>query len=98
MFEKKRNQLGLIGLFAVCCIVGVFAYWTQELLVHNQFEVASYDIKIEEEFHSPDNWLPGIETNKDVWIKNNREKSDADVFLRVSVGENWSYTEKMARL
>lgn len=53
-------------------------------MVHNQFEVASYDIKIEEEFHSPDNWLPGIETNKDVWIKNNREKSDISLNLPIA--------------
>lgn len=30
--------------------------------------------------------------------ENFKNKGSADVFLRVSVGENWSYTEKMARL
>lgn len=92
MFKKQSSLLGMIGLLAVCCIVGVFAYWTQELLVHNQFEVASYDTKIEEEFRSPDNWLPGIETNKDVWIKNN---SSIPVFTKVEIKQDWIRKENV---
>ena len=57
---KTHKSYWLAGLLALCVVGGVFAYWTQELLVHNEFKTARYDTKIEEEFVPPENWKPGV--------------------------------------
>lgn len=92
MFCKKRKVFGLAGLLVLCCIGGVFAYWTQEELIHNEFKVAKYDTKIEEEFKSPDDWLPGTETNKDVWIKND---SSIPIIVKVTIHQSWVRRENV---
>lgn len=85
--KRKINKIyWLAGLFVLCCIGGVFAYWTQELLVHNEFKTARYDTDIEEKFVPPDNWTPGQEINKDVWISN---KGTVPVFVKVIIHQEW---------
>lgn len=85
--KKKKNKIyWLAGLMMLCCIGGIFAYWTQELLVHNEFKTARYDTNIEEKFVSPSNWNPGCETNKDVWISN---KGTVPVFAKVVLHQEW---------
>lgn len=94
MFRKKRfdwkqkhNRLyWLAGLAVLCCISGVFAYWTQELTAHNEFKTARYETKLEEEFRSPDNWLPGEQINKDVWVAN---KGSVPVFAKMVIEQEW---------
>lgn len=89
----KTNKLyWLAGLFVLCCVGGVFAYWTQELLVHNEFKTARYDTDIEEKFVPPDNWKPGQEINKDVWISN---KGTVPVFAKVIVHQEWIRKENV---
>lgn len=91
--KKRTNKIyWLAGLFVLCCIGGVFAYWTQELSVHNEFRTARYDTNIEEKFVSPDNWKPGQEINKDVWISNN---GTVPAFSRVVLHQEWIRKENV---
>lgn len=94
--KKKTNKIyWLLGLLILCCIGGVFAYWTQELLVHNEFKTARYDTNIEEKFVPPDNWNPGQEINKDVWISNN---GTVPAFSKVILHQEWIRKENVRDL
>ena len=88
MKNKVWNKKYLFT-FAFLCIFligGVFAYWTQELQVRNEFKTAKYDTTIVEEFTAPSEWLPGQEVNKDVSVRN---KGTIPVFVRVSIHQKW---------
>lgn len=94
--KRKWNKIyWLAGLAVLCCIGGVFAYWTQELLVHNEFKTARYDTTIEEKFVPPDNWEPGQEINKDVWITN---KGTVPAFAKVVLHQEWIRRENVTDL
>ena len=94
--KKKPNKIyWLAGLAVFCCIGGVFAYWTQELLVHNEFKTARYDTTIEEKFVSPDNWNPGQDVNKDVWVANN---GTIPVFAKAVLHQEWVRKENVTDL
>ena len=86
MKRKADKRYWLCGLAALCCVGGIFAYWTQELPVHNEFQTAAYDTGIEERFSSPDDWKPGQETNKDVWITN---RGTVPVFVKAVLHQEW---------
>lgn len=79
----------------LCCVFGIFAYWTQELTVHNEFKTARYDTNIEEKFVSPTDWKPGEEINKDVWISN---KGSIPVFVKVVLHQEWIRKENVTDL
>lgn len=79
----------------LCCIGAVFAYWTQELQVHNEFKTARYDTNIEEKFSPPDDWKPGQEINKDVWITND---GTVPVFTKVVINQEWIRKEDIKDL
>ena len=89
---KTHKSYWLAGLLALCVVGGVFAYWTQELLVHNEFKTARYDTKIEEEFVPPENWKPGQEINKEVWISN---KGTVSVFIKAVLHQEWIRKENI---
>lgn len=94
--KRKRNKIyWLFGLMALCCVCGIFAYWTQELTVHNEFKTARYDTNIEEKFVSPSDWKPGEEINKDVWISN---KGSIPVFVKVVLHQEWIRKENVTDL
>lgn len=95
MTKKKNKIYWLAGIMLLCCMGGVFAYWTQELQVHNEFKTARYDTTIEEKFVPPDNWKPGEEINKDVWIAN---KGTVPVFAKVVLHQEWVRKEDVKDL
>ena len=82
----------MAGLVLLCCIGGVFAYWTQELFVHNKFKTGRYSTDIEEKFISPDNWKPGQEINKDVWVTNN---GTIPAIAKVTLHQEWIRRENV---
>lgn len=91
--KRKGNRIyWIIGLLLLICIGGVFAYWTQELLVHNEFKTARYETNLEEKFVSPDNWEPGQETNKDVWLSNT---GTVPAFVKARLHQEWIRTDNV---
>jgi alternate signal-mediated exported protein len=93
MQKRKQNKIyWLLGIAVLCCIGCVFAYWTQELLVHNEFKTARYETNIEEKFVSPTNWEPGQETNKDVWLTNT---GTVPAFAKIKVHQDWIRTKNV---
>ncbi len=90
MFNKKN--LFLFGFLALLSVGGVFAYWTQELQVRNEFMTAKYDTKVVEDFEPPTEWTPGQEVNKDVSIRN---EGTIPVFIRVAIAQEWVRKENV---
>ena len=86
----NKKYLAIFAFISIFLIGGVFAYWTQELQVRNEFKTAKYDTKIVEEFISPSGWLPGQEVNKDVSVRN---EGTIPTFVRVTINQKWIRTE-----
>lgn len=90
MKREKHKKYWIVGLLVICYIGSVFAYWTQELIVHNEFETAKYETHLKEQFVSPNNWLPGQEINKDVWVTN---KGTVPAFAKIVLQQEWVRSE-----
>lgn len=84
--KAKKVKILMLAALIICCVGGVYAYWTQVLIAHNDFMTPTFDTSLEEEFISPENWMPGEETNKDVWIRN---KGEVPAFVRVAINQKW---------
>ncbi len=68
--KSKISLTALAVLALILLISGTYAYWTQELDVINEYSLGFFRTTINEEFTSPDKWVPGIETLKEVMITN----------------------------
>lgn len=95
MSVRTHKIYWLAGLIILGCIGSGFAYFVQELWTHNEFQTAQYDTVLKEEFISPDNWLPGEEINKDVWITNNGTVS---AFSKIVLHQEWIREENVMDL
>ena len=85
---KNKKSLGGILLLALTVgVVGSLAYFSQELTKTNEFKTAKYDTTIEEEFTPPTDWLPGVEVNKDVTVKNS---GNVDVVVKATLTKSWT--------
>lgn len=81
MMKNKKITIMIAAVVVTVGIVGgTLAWFTSSDSIVNNFTTGEVKEKIEENFTEPENWLPGDEVNKDVWV-NNTGKSDA--FIRV---------------
>lgn len=92
MRKKNMILLGLVSLAATALIGGTWAAWTQELTTGNEFRTAYYSTKLEEKFQSPDDWKPGVETEKNVWLSN---KGQVPVLAKAVVNQSWKRRENV---
>ena len=74
----------LIGLSLV--IGGTIAYFSTKDTFSNEFNASSYVIEVEETFESPDGWVPGDTTPKEI-IATNRGETVAAV--RIKLTPSW---------
>ncbi|MFQ8705054.1 MAG: BsaA family SipW-dependent biofilm matrix protein [Thomasclavelia sp.] len=89
--KNKKSLGGIMILVLTLGVVGSLAYFSQEITKTNEFKTAKYDTTIEEEFTPPDDWLPGVEVNKDVTVKNN---GNVDVVVKATLTELWTRENK----
>ena len=83
---KKQSILFLL-LVAVIGIVGLtVAYFSSTTTFENEFQTPEYGTTYIEKFTSPDNWLPGDETEKTLEVTNS---GNVDEAVRVKVEESW---------
>ncbi len=89
MKQRKWNKKQMLVpvLLCLCLIGGVFAVFSQDPKVRNEFKTARYDTKIIVEFSPPTKWTPGQEVNKDVRIKND---GTVPVFTHVIISQEWT--------
>jgi len=71
---------------AAATIGGTWAVWTQQLLAKNEYMTAKYSTFLQEDFESPKGWLPGEETRKAVWVKN---ESTIPIIAKITMNQNW---------
>lgn len=86
MRKKNIALLGAVSLGLMALVGGTWAAWTQELTAGNEFQTANYSTKLEEKFQSPDDWQPGVETEKNVWLSN---PGEVPVLTKAVVSQSW---------
>ena len=86
-----KNKKPLIALIALLLIAGVgvtFAYFTSSKAFENVFQINNdYEATIEEAFTPEQDWLPGEEVSKEVFVTNT---GTIDLVARVKYDEVWS--------
>ena len=89
MMNRKRKQMAAgAGLLVTALLVGSFAYWSQISTAENPFDTGKYGDILTEDFIPEEDWQPGVDVNKDVYVKNT---GDQDVIVRVKLDETWTY-------
>ena len=87
--KKKAPLIALVGLLVVTIVAGTFAYWNQTSTIENPFDTGKSGSLTKEDFvpGDGDDWQPGVEINKDVFVKNT---GDQDLIVRVRLDEKWA--------
>ncbi len=86
MRKRKLIIAGMAALVAVSMIGGTWAVWSQRLITKNEYMTAKYSTFLREKFESPDEWLPGEEEQKAVWVEN---KSTIPIIAKITMTQNW---------
>lgn len=95
MRNDKKALAGLAALAVLTLIGGTWAYYSQTLQAGNEFMTAKYDTTLEEKFQSPEDWQPGLETEKRVWVNNN---GNVPVLAKIAVDQKWVRREDVLAL
>lgn len=91
LFMNKKKTTAVVALSAlvvVGVIGGTYAYWNQTATIENPFDTGSYGTSLIEDFTPEENWQPGVEIDKEVYVENT---GDQDVIVRVKLDESWTY-------
>lgn len=86
MRKGRHKLLGLAALASLMLIGGTWAVWTQEIQTGNEFMPGIYDTTLDEKFDSPDDWQPGKEQEKKVWVTN---KGTVPVMAKAVITQSW---------
>ena len=97
----KKGKVILWGLAALAALSvgGTWAAWTQVLVTGNEYKIPQYKTSLTEKFTQPDDWQPGIETQKQVWVSNNVKdengESNVPALAKVVIHQNWKRRENI---
>jgi len=87
MNNKKITIIFIVISFTILITIGItFAYFTSSTDFENEFTTGLFQTEATETFTSPQNWLPGDTTPKELTITNT---GNVDVKARVCLEENW---------
>lgn len=84
--KSKKKLLVLFGIGTFTILGSTLAYFTTNTTLNNVFNVAKYQTHVTETFKSPDNWMPGTTTSKQVTVSND---GTMDMAVRASYSEKW---------
>ena len=85
--NSKKLLIVLIILFLTLGIIGfTFAYFSENYTFDNLFTSAIYQTRATEVFTSPESWMPGDTTPKEVTVTNT---GNIPVKVRISYSEHW---------
>lgn len=87
--KNVKNKKALFALLLVAvlgCVSGTMAYFTSTETFENIFKTKLYSVEVVETFESPEDWVPGVTTEKKVVATN---KGDVDTAVRISYTESW---------
>jgi len=91
----KKGKFMLFGLavLAAGAVGGTWAAWTTAVQTGNEYMIPQYRTSLEEKFNPPDDWQPGITTEKQVWVSNNVKdadgKSGVPAIAKVVLHQSW---------
>ena len=74
--KKGRMMMFCLAVLAVVSTGATLAAWSQAVQTGNEYMVPRYRTSLEENFRQPDDWQPGITTQKQVWVSNNLKDED----------------------
>ena len=81
--KKKILAICLVAIMALTAIAGAsLAYFTAEDTADNVFTMKGIKVEINEEFKKGSELLPGLDINKDIWVKNT---GTTDAYVRVHI-------------
>ena len=81
--KKKVFEICLVACIAVIAIaVASLAYFTAEDTADNVFTMKGIKVELNEEFEQGSELLPGLDINKDVFVKNT---GSSDAYVRVHI-------------
>lgn len=95
MKKSKIIIAGLAALAVAATIGGTWAVWSQRLLAKNEYMTAKYSTFLEEIFEAPDAWLPGVEEEKAVWVRND---STIPIIAKITMSQDWFRREDVTAL
>ena len=84
--KNKKSIVFVVLVLFIGLIGGTFAYYTSSHVFENVFHTNPYQTEVIETFISPDDWLPGTTTPKEVAVTN---KGSVNVGVRISFTEEW---------
>ncbi len=99
----KKGKIMLLGLavLAAASVGTTWAAWSQVIRTGNEYRVPRYKTSLEEHFRQPDDWQPGITTQKQVWVSNNLKAEDdspesgVPAIARVEIHQSWIRRENV---
>ena len=87
--KRIRMLTAIAALLISVMVLTTFAYWTQELQAVNEFQTGRYNTELLDEFTSPGDWLPGINVDKNVSVKNT---GSVPVYVKIQLNQKWVRT------
>ena len=84
--QNKKVMVALVLLMFIFGFTFTIAFFTDSFDIPNVFKTQVFKTTVEEEFISPDNWLPGDVTLKKIRVNN---VGDLSVAARISIKEEW---------
>ncbi|XBX09212.1 BsaA family SipW-dependent biofilm matrix protein [Enterocloster clostridioformis] len=99
----KKGKIMLLGLavLAAASVGTTWAAWSQVIRTGNEYRVPRYKTSLEEHFRQPDDWQPGITTQKQVWVSNSLKAEDGSLesgvpaIARVEIHQSWIRRENV---
>ena len=88
----KKGKLIIFGLavLSVASVGATWAAWSDHEQARNEYRIPEYKTKLEETFEPPEDWQPGMETEKAVWVSNLTEEGNGvPVIAKVVMEQRW---------
>lgn len=99
--KKGRMMMFCLAVLAVVSTGATLAAWSQAVQTGNEYMVPRYRTSLEENFRQPDDWQPGITTQKQVWVSNNLKDEDGELesgvpaIAKVEIHQSWIRRENV---
>lgn len=93
--KRVRTAMLSLAVLAAVSVGATWAAWTDYERTGNEYMVPKYRTSLEEQFNPPDNWQPGVSSQKEVWVSNRVEGEDGEmesavpVIAKVELNQSW---------
>lgn len=100
---RRHRRCFLLIVFFGCCVTSLFlgrtgvvhAYYKDEQMQINETRIGTVEAKLQEDFETPEEIIPGIKIKKRIWVENT---GSAPCYVRVRVTFSDSRMEKLCNV